>query len=88
MPSFRVPNFIDFYGLTNEDCYHLFEVYYVSAPEKIKSSGRYFQRVWMPSKRDLLQLLDYMGYSIWWEQILRSSEDYLGNEKKDQLMHR
>ena len=70
MPSIRVPNFIDFYGLTSRDRYHLFEGYCVSVPENmdIRPSGRYYQRVWMPSKRDLLQLLDYMGYSMWWEK--------------------
>jgi len=67
MPSFRVPNFIDFNGLTNEDRYHLFEGYCINAPEKIKSSGKYYQRVWMDSKGELFQLLDYMGYSRWWE---------------------
>jgi hypothetical protein len=68
MPSFRVPNFIDFYSLTDVDRYHLFEGYCTCEPEKIKPSGRYYQRVWMPSKRELLQLLDYMGYSMWWER--------------------
>ena len=70
MPSIRVPNFIDFYSLSSRDRYHLFEGYCVSVPENmdIRPSGRYYQRVWMPSKRDLLQLLDYMGYSMWWEE--------------------
>lgn len=67
MPSFRVPNFIDFDCLTNEDRYHLFEGYCTNVPEKIKSSGKYYQRIWMDSKTDLFQLLDYMGYSRWWE---------------------
>jgi len=47
MPSIRVPNFIDFYGLTSLDRYHLFEGYCVSVPENmdIRPSGRYYQRV-------------------------------------------
>jgi len=70
MPSFRVPNFISFYDFTAYDHYHLFEGYGVNLPDKIdiKPSGKYYQRIWMPSKEDLLQLLDYMGYSCWWEK--------------------
>lgn len=67
MPTFRVPNFINFHGLTNEDRYYLFEGYCVNAPEESKSSGKYYQRIRMDSKEELFQLLDYMGYSRWWE---------------------
>jgi len=67
MPSFRVPNFIDFYSLTDEDRYHLSEGYSTCAPERIKPSGKYYQRIWMPSEWCLLQLLYYMGYPRWWE---------------------
>jgi hypothetical protein len=73
MPSFRVPNFISFYDLNSSDRYHLFEGYGTGLPYKIKPSGKYYNRVWMPSEKDLLQLLDYMGYSCWWEKYERDT---------------
>lgn len=67
MPKFRVPNFINFYDLTNEDRYHLFEGYCVNVPEEIRYLGKYYQCIRMDSKDELFRLLDYMGYSRWWE---------------------
>lgn len=68
MPSFRIPNFINVTEFDNEQRYHLFEGYCITPPEKVTRSGRYFQRVWMDSKGDLLQLLSVIGYGRWWEE--------------------